>query len=125
MEENIYNFDEFTDYKGKFAPRISIGQNGGFGFSSGFMNKYSLSDYHFLKIFFDKEHSAIGFKFFKTSEPATAKLRNLGAGGYFKSSSFWGKYNFDYTNYIGRYTPKEINNNGEKMYVIDLKEVAK
>ncbi len=126
MENNKYKFEQFTSFKGKFSPIISIGRTGGFGFSSGFYNRYKLEDSVALKVFYDKERMAIAFKFSKAKEDDSLKLKPGSSGIYVPARSFFGKYNINPGKYAGRYTPQELDDNdSERMFVIELKEKTK
>lgn len=116
-----YNFEQFTEFKGKFSPVISLGKSGGFGFSTGFMERHNLKDYQYLKIFFDRTTKAVAFQFFEDKAEDSVKFKNRGANGFFSSKSFLGKYNIDPKLYQGRYTPKVVENEMGKLYVIELK----
>ena len=122
MADNKFNFEEFTSFGGKFTPKISLGP-GGFGFSSGFYNRYGLKDSVALKLFYDKAKMAIGFKFLETNESGSVKLKNRTIGGYVAARSFLGKYGIDVKKYGGRYDPQEITDDSlGKVYVIQLEE---
>jgi len=118
-----YNFEQFTEFKGKFTPIISLGKTGGFGFSTGFVERNKLGEYKYIKVFYDKLKNAVAFNFQKEKTEGAVKFKNRGTGGYFSSKSFIGKYNIDPKKYQGRYTPKkiEVSNVGE-VYVIELKD---
>lgn len=122
--ENSYNFEEFTSFKGKFSPRISLVKPGGFGFSAGFFARYGLNESRVLKLFYDKAKLAVGFKFFKGDENGTVKLKGRkDTGGYVSAISFLNKYGIDVEKYTGRYEPKEImEENLGRIFVIELKE---
>lgn len=122
--ENNYNFEEFTSFKGKFAAKISLVKTGGFGFSSGFYNRYELKNHKALKLFFDKQNMAVAFKFLKEEEPGSVKLKERkDTGGYVSAISFLNKYGIDAEKYAGRYEPKEVmDENLGKIYVVDLQE---
>lgn len=123
MADNKYNFEEFTSFGSKFSSKISLGATGGFGFSSGFYNRYNLKDSVALKLFYDKSNMAVGFKFLKNEESGSVKLKLRATGGYVAARSFLGKYSIDQVKYAGRYDPKEVmDDNLGKMYVIELKE---
>jgi len=123
MGNNGYNFEEFTSFGSKFSSRISLGTSGGFGFSSGFYNRYNLKDSVALKLFYDKDKMAVAFKFLKSVENGSVKLKQREIGGYVAARSFLGKYGIDCIKYAGRYDPKEVmDDNLGKMYVIELKE---
>ena len=123
MADNTYNFEEFTSFKGKFSSKISLGSSGGFGFSSGFYNRYNLKDSAALKLFYDKDKMAVGFKFLKDVENGSVKLKQRQTGGYMPARSFLGKYSIDPVRYAGRYDPKEVEHETlGKVYVIELKE---
>lgn len=120
---NSYNFEEFASFGSKFSSKISLGKSGGFGFSSGFYNRYNLKDSVALKLFYDKSKMAVGFKFLKGMESGTVKLKNRATGGYVGARSFLGNYGIDPVKYHGRYDPKEVmDENLGKIYVIELKE---
>lgn len=121
---NNYNFEEFTSFGSKFSSKISLGGTGGFGFSSGFYNRYGLKDSVALKIFYDKSKMVVGFKFLKSVEnDGSVKLKLRGTSGYVAVRSFLGKYDIDPLKYAGRYDPQEImDENLGKIYVIELKE---
>lgn len=119
---NEYNFEEFTSYGSKFIPIISLGESGGFGFSSGLYNRYNLKDSNSLKLFYDSVKKAVGFKFLATKDDGTINLKPRAKGGYVAARSFLGKYGIDPKIYSGRYEPKEVND--EKLgqiFVIELK----
>jgi hypothetical protein len=121
--ENHYNFEEFTAYGSKFSTKISLGRSGGFGFSAGFYNQYKLEKSAAVKLFYDREKMAVGFKFFKEPQEEAIKLKDRDSGGHITAQSFLNKYGIDPNLYTGRYDPKEITlGNGEKMYVIELKK---
>ena len=117
-----YDFEQFTEFKGKFTPIISLGKSGGFGFSTGFMERYRLKDHHYIKIFYDKNKNAVAFSFCKEKTESAVKFKNRGTNGFFSSRSFLGKYAIDKMKYQGRYTPKLVNDEQSgKLYVIELK----
>jgi hypothetical protein len=117
-----YNFEPFNSFKGKFNPKISLGKSGGFGFSSGFMERYSLQNYHYLKIFFDKNKFAVAFQFFEKETEGAIKFKNRGNSGFFRSNSFLGKYNIDPIKYSNKYDPIVIKTtNMGHLYAIELK----
>ena len=123
MDNNIYSFEEFTSFGSKFTSKISLGGTGGFGFSSGFYNRYGLKDSVALKLFYDKSKMAVGFKFLKNAESGSVKLKPRETGGYVAARSFLGKYGIDPVKYTGRYDPREVmDENLGKIYVIELKE---
>ena len=123
MGNNGYNFEEFTSFGSKFSSKISLGGTGGFGFSSGFYNRYNLKDSSALKLFYDKSKMAVGFKFLKSVESGSVKLKPRATGGYVAARSFLGKYGIDPVKYAGRYDPQEVmDENLGKVYVIELKE---
>ncbi len=124
MGSNEYKFEEFTSFGSKFSSKISLGKSGGFGFSSGFYNRYNLKNSIALKIFYDKLKMAVGFKFLESVEDGSVKLKPRQTGGYVGVRSFLGKYDIDPVKYAGRYDPKEVmDDNLGKVYVIELKEV--
>ena len=123
MEIQGYNFEEFTSFKGKFSSKISLGKIGGFGFSSGFFHRNNLKGSVGLKLFYDKDKKAVGFKFLDSPEEGMVKLKPRQTGGYISAISFLGKYNIDPHKYAGRYDPKEIADEKlGKIFIIELKE---
>ncbi len=126
MNDDTYNFEEFTSFGSKFSPKISLGGSGGFGFSSGFYNLYNLKGSTALKMYFDKEKMAVGFKFLKDPESGSAKLKERETGGYIAARSFLGKYGIDPKKYRSRYDPKEVQHETlGRIFVIELKENKK
>ncbi len=123
---NSFSFEEFTSFKGKFAAKISLVKAGGFGFSAGLFNKYGLKDSTAIKLFYDKEKMAVGFKFLKTQESGSVKLKKReDTGGYLSAISFLNKYNIDSKKYSGRYDPQEVkDDNLGRLFVIELNEHA-
>jgi hypothetical protein len=123
MGNNGYSFEEFTSFGSKFSSKISLGLSAGFGFSAGFYNRYNLKDSTALKMFYDKDKMAVGFKFLKSVENGSVKLKQRTTGGYVAARSFLGKYGIEPKKYAGRYDPKEVmDENLGKIYVIELKE---
>lgn len=125
-ELNAYQFEQFTEIKGKFSSKISLGKSGGFGFSTGFVEKNNLREYRGFQLFFDRSHKAVAFKFLKDTADKKGvirlKIRDK-SGGFATSRSFLGKYSIDPKKYSGKYDPKLINDETHgKLFVIELKE---
>ena len=118
-----YNFEEFSSVGGKFQSKISLGE-AGFGLSAGFVLKNGLEKTIGVKLYYDKQKRAVGFKFLTKDEPNMLRLTlrkekgaNLGA------QSFINKYGIDRRRYAGKYDPKVVNVDGHgTIYVLELKE---
>ncbi len=119
---NEYQFEEYNSVGGRVIPSISLGAAGGFGISAGFVKKYDLTGVVGVKLFFDKEKVAVGFKFLKTGEEGMVKIKlapNQG-GAYITANSFLIKYDLDAKDFSGKYAPKEVDSADTKIYVIEL-----
>lgn len=125
MDNTPYEFEAFTSFRGKYTPKITLGKSGGFGFSSGFYNRYSLDKAKSLKLFYDRTKRAVGFIFSDNEESGSVKLKPRGgSGGYVAATSFLHKYDIDPAKYAGRYDPIEVSDSSlGKLYVIELKSV--
>lgn len=118
-----FNFKEFKNIGAKLTPIISLGENSGFGISSGFSHKYDMKDIVTTKIYYDDEKKAIAFKFLKEKEKDTVGVKMREKGGYINAKSFLKTFKIDQKKYWGRYEPEEImDENLGKIYVIYLKE---
>ncbi len=120
-----YNFQEFNSVGGRILPSISLGKSGGFGVSAGFIKKYEPGNVVGVKLFFDKEKMAVGFKFLKKSEEGMMKIKMAPkqGGGHISAQAFLIKFDLESKKYSGKYTPKEDPlPNGDKMFVIELKQ---
>lgn len=116
-----YSFEQFTEFKGKFSPIISLGKHG-FGFSKGFIHKYNLENHKGVKLFFDRDKVAVGFKFVTEEEEGVIKLKARGDGMFISSRSFIGKYGLDIERCGGRYTPEEhMDEQLGKLFLVHLK----
>lgn len=120
--DNNYNFEPFVSQKGRFKPFLSIGEAGGIGISSGFVKKHDANKYTNAKLFYDKNKQAIGIKFLSEKEMGSISTKFYKeGGGAINGKGFFIKYDIDPKKYKGRYEPKEIEQTGEKLYVIELK----
>ncbi len=118
-----FNFIEHKAIGGRFKPIISLGKKSGFGLSSGFTHKHDISDTVGVKMYFDKERSAVAFKFLKSKEDGMLSLKLRDKGGYVGAKSFLGEFNIDQEKYAGRYVPKEIMDESMgRIFVIFLKD---
>ena len=119
-------FEEFKPTVGRFTPTISIGRSG-FGFSSGFAKKYgSLIEkkdgMSGIKLYFDRDRLAVGFKIVSTQEDGVIKLKSIPNGGYFLGArSFLVKYDIVRTQFELRYQPKVEQSSDGQLFVIELK----
>jgi len=121
----LYNFVQFTSFGSKYTPIISLGETGGFGFSSGFYHRYNLKNNVALELYYDEDSMAVGFRFMDTATENSLKLRPRATGGYIGARSFLGKYGIDPKKYSGRYEPKEIQDEKlGRIFVIELKETG-
>ena len=57
-----FKFEKFTDPASSYDAKVSIRQTGQFGFNAGAVNKFRLSDYGFVVLYFDTENRAIGIE---------------------------------------------------------------
>ncbi len=120
---NNYNFEEFTEYGGKFDSKISLSRYGGFGFSSGMFNRYKLGSAVGLKMYFDPEKRAVAFRFLDKEEDKMIRLKQRQSGGFVSAIAFLKKYSMDPYAYCGRYKPDLIiDSHPGKMFVIELKK---
>ncbi len=119
----MFNFTEFRDVGAKLTPIISLGENSGFGISSGFSRKYDVKDVVATKMYYDQEKKVIAFKFLKQKEKGTVSVKMREKGGYINAKSFLKTFKIDQKIYCGRYEPEEImDENLGKIYVIYLKD---
>lgn len=122
-----YNFEEYKAVGGRFNPTISLSKTGGFGISAGFMRTYDYKDIVGVKLFYDKEKKAVGFKIFQKNEEGmlkaiTRKDEKGVYGAYLSAKAFLLKYEIDVEKYAGRYSPKKVENGNETIFVIELEK---
>lgn len=124
MSNDNYKFEEYESVGGRFTPSISLGVVSGFGISAGFTKKYDISKAIGAKLFFDREKTAVGFKFVNEKENGLIKVQFYKAGGaYINAKPFLIKFDIDQKKYAGKYIPKEVELPGQgKVFVIELKE---
>lgn len=124
MNTNEYNFEQFTEIKGKFSTKISIGKSG-IGIGHGFLTKNGLNESKAIKLYFDRSKLAIGFKFMEAHEEGSIKLKIRGKGAHIAVASFFGKYGIEPVEYRGRYEPNTVDTAYGKLYAIQLRTVDK
>jgi hypothetical protein len=119
-----YNFVEFQPTGGRYNMVISLGKPDRFYLASAFCKKYSIEHGNGVKLFFDKDKMAIGFKFLKEMETGTVGLKKLGSDSfYITAKAFLGMNDIPIDKYLGRYKPIDItSSDGKKIFVIELKE---
>ncbi|MFA6458981.1 MAG: hypothetical protein WCV79_01110 [Candidatus Paceibacterota bacterium] len=122
-----YNFEEFKSTSTRFSLVISLGKAQRFYLSSSFCEKYSIQKMAGVKLLYDKNKNAVGFRFVKDKEDGMIDIKNLdGNSAYINAKAFLGMYDVNTEKYINRYHPKEItNSDNQKIFVIELMENQK
>lgn len=116
-----YNFVEFSPSRGRFSPLISVGENG-IGISTGFCKKYKIDQNNSgtAKLFWDSSRKLIGILFLKNGGSLTVKFNSSG-GAFISAKQFFVTYDINAANYKKiKFKPEEINQDGNRIFVIDL-----
>lgn len=91
-----FNFKKFTDVDSSFAARISIRQNGQFGFNSGAINKFRVDDFNYCFLYFDSEFRAVGIELSRNEEGGCLQIQKQKKNTYIRAKNFLDKYEIDY-----------------------------
>lgn len=119
-----YNFVEFQPKDSKYNITISLGRPNRFYLANAFCTKNNIEVTDRVKLFYDKNKKAVGFKFLKADTPNTISLKKISAKSlYINSTSFLGMNDVSTDKYLGKYKPIEIlAEDGGKIFVVELKE---
>lgn len=113
-------FERFTAKGKSFVPKVSIWKRGQIGLSQGAVERFKLSEYKYVALFYDKDNQLIGLKFTNNDkEEGVAKLSVKVNGAIFSAKAFLDYYNIDYSD-TKQYDIKLDMESG--LYVFDLKE---
>jgi len=114
------SFELFDKMSRSFAAKVSIRRNGNIGFSKGAVEKFTLSDKGYCKLYYESEKKLVGFEFTNLQQPdVTASVTKSGAGISIPARSFLDYYSIDYS--TTRVYKAERDNN-TMFIVIKLKE---
>lgn len=118
-----YNFEEFKSEGPRFNTGITLGKSNRFYIGSGLTRKNNLTSMVGVKLLYDKNKSAIGFRFVAVGEEGMVPLNKLQDKSlYVNAKAFLGIYEISAEKYGRKYTPTEItDSNGNKIFVIKLK----
>lgn len=112
-------FQRFTASGRSFKARVSIRRNGQISLSQGAVQKFNLSEYPYVVLFYDKEEHLIGLKPTNDAEePGAYKLNHKGIGASVAGLAFLDYYGIDYSRsqrYEARWDEQH------EMVVIDLR----
>jgi len=123
----MYTFKKFTAVGGKFTINITLAKPGGFSLSSGFYNRYGISEYKAIFLYFDEKEQIIAIKFLKDVEDGSFKLKHRedGKGGYASAISFIKSYNLE--KFLGtRISPEQYNDEFlGNIFILKIGELGK
>jgi len=123
---NLVGFEEFQSTKRKFSVFISLGKSDRFYFGNGFAKKYNLDDMEGLKLFWNRQHRSIAFKFSNTLEQGMIPLKTLSDGSYYiNGKEFLGMMDIDSKLVFGKYTPEILKVDDQNVFVIKLANLTK
>ncbi len=113
-------FEKFTARGRSYAPKVSIWKRGQIGLSQGAVERFSLRDFKFVVMFYDKENKRIGLKFTNDEqEEGIAKMNVKTNGAIFTAKAFLDYYNIEYKE-TEQYDIKLDEENN--LYVFDLRK---
>lgn len=119
-----YNFEEFKSVGGRYNMVITLGKSERFYLGGAFCRKYDIASMAGVKLMFDRNKLAVGFKFVKETQDGMINLKKLPDNSYYiNAKAFLGMYDIPAGKYSHRYTPTEIpSNDANRIFVITLKE---
>lgn len=118
-----YNFEEFKAVGNRYNMGITLGKSERFYLGGTFCRKYNIHTTPFVKLLFDKNQNAVGFRFISEKTDGSIELKKLQDNSfYINAKPFLGMYDISTNKYLGRYHPIELIDNGIKTFVIELKE---
>jgi len=113
-------FERFTAKGKSFVPKVSIWKRGQMGLSQGAVERFRLSEYKYVALFYDRDNNMIGLKFTNDEkEEGIAKLSVKANGAIFSAKAFLDFYDIDYTD-TKQYDIKLDVESG--LYIFDLKK---
>jgi hypothetical protein len=118
-----YNFEEFKSDGPRFNAGITLGKSNRFYIGTGLSKKNGLNKMVGVKLLYDKNKNAIGFKFISVSEEGMVPINKLKDNSlYLNAKAFLGMYGISAEKHARKYMPTEImDSNGNKIFVIELK----
>lgn len=122
-----YSFEEFNAQSKRFNLMISISRLKRFGLSSGFVQKYGISEKKGVKFLYDKHHKVIALRFLDTEEEGSTDVNVFGeagkeGGAIINAKPFFTMYDIDANKYAGRYVPKEATTEKGKVFIMELEK---
>ena len=118
-----YNFEEFKSDGPRFNTGITLGKSNRFYIGSGLTKKNNLENMVGVKLLYDRNKTAIGFRFVDTKEEGIVTINRLKDNSlYINAKAFLGMYGIPAEKYAHKYIPTEITDSGKKIFVIELKE---
>ena len=95
-------FERFTKTRGRgYLPKASIWGKGQIGFNQGAVEKYSLNNFEYAVLFYDKGNQRIGIRFTNEKEDGIVKLiKRPGSGVSLSAKAFLLFYSIDYSKKI-------------------------
>ncbi|MDD5749457.1 MAG: hypothetical protein PHO91_01560 [Patescibacteria group bacterium] len=126
MDKKSLNLQKFPGKGTKISRKISITKSNSFGIPPTFYKENDLDSYDYANLYYDPGNKIIGLEFSNNSEPGSFKLTRHGTGdktsASFVARSFFKTYNIDSKKYYGRYSPDDIMQDGNKIFLIEIKE---
>jgi hypothetical protein len=75
-------FEKFTKTRGRgYSPKVSIWSKGQIGFNEGSLLRFSLKQFEYVVLFYDKENRKIGIRFTNEKEDGIVKFIKRKTGG--------------------------------------------
>ena len=119
-----YNFEEFNSVGSRFNLVITLGKAERFYFGNSLCRKYNILTLAGVKLLFDKNKDAVGFKLLTEPEDGMVGIKKLDdKSAYINAKAFLGMYDLEANKYSGRYHPTETTDStGKKVLIIELKK---
>ncbi|QDT82281.1 hypothetical protein Mal35_57740 [Gimesia maris] len=92
-----FNFQKFTEVDESFAARVTVRQKTGqIGFNGGAVNRYSISKYDYIVLYFDPDKRVVGLGLEHEKTVGVISINHKKGNTYVRAKNFLDKYGIDY-----------------------------
>lgn len=118
-----FSFEKFTDPDSSYDAKVSIRRTGQFGFNSGSVNKFRLSDYPFAVLYYDSAHRVVGIELRMEKCEGALELNRAPSNFFIRAKNFCDRFGLDYAK-ASRYPLRRDDESGFLFFEIGEGEPA-
>lgn len=127
MDITSLDLKKFQDYGAKISRKFSLNKSFSIGLPPALFKEEGLTDNNHVILFFDETQKVIGLQFVNHDGQGEGFKINIYGEGDRKGASiiarsFFNKYNIDPKKYHGKYDFEKIQQDGNDVYLFQLKE---